>query len=76
MHAFTGSFVRFGDEIDRTLASQTSPEWPHAFAKFDCDRMDLAREYSSNHIHAVPGEYMGELAACCEATGVEFVPLS
>lgn len=76
MHAFTGSFVRFGEEKDRELAAQTSPEWPHAFAKFDCDRMDLAREYASNHIHAVPGEFMGELRACCEALGVEFVPLS
>lgn len=76
MHYFTGSFVRFGEAKDRALASQTSPEWPHAFAKFDCERAALASEYCSNHIHAIPGDWMGELRAVCEATGVEACPLS
>lgn len=76
MHFFTGSFVRFGQDLDVKLASQTSPEWPHAFARFDCDRHLLAREYSSNHIHAIVGDWMGELQAVCEATGIEPVPMS
>lgn len=76
MHYFTGSFVRFGVETDRSLAAQTSPEWPHAFAKFDCSRVVLAQSYSSNHIHGVPGDVTTELEAFCEATGVQGTNLS
>lgn len=71
MHYFCGSFVRFGDGVDRRLAAQTSPEWPHAFARFNCSRELLTAEYASNHIHAVPGDFTAELSACCEALGVE-----
>lgn len=76
MHFFTGSFVRFDDVTDRSLAAQTSPEWPHAFARFSCARETLAQEYSSNHIHAVPGDVTAELAACCEALGVHAIELT
>jgi L-fucose isomerase len=76
MHYFTGSFVRFDEETDRALAAQTSPEWPHAFARFSCSREALAQEYSSNHIHAVPGDVTAELEACCEAMGVQAIKLS
>lgn len=75
MHYFTGSFVRFGEGEDRALSAQTSPEWPHAFARFDCDRNELAQHYSSNHIHAVPGDFTAELSACCEAMGIDPVHL-
>lgn len=75
MHYFTGSFVRFDEEIDRSLAAQTSPEWPHAFARFSCSRESLAQQYSSNHIHAVPGDITAELAACCDTMGVEVIEL-
>lgn len=76
MHFFTGSFVRFGDEKDRALAAQTTAEWPHAYARLDCPRSALSGDYSSNHIHAIVGDWMGELQATCEASGVEPVPLS
>lgn len=75
MHFFTGSFVRFGDKDER-LSAQTSPDWPHAFARFDCDKHDLAQRYSSNHIHAICGDWMGEIQACCEALGIETVAMS
>jgi L-fucose isomerase len=75
MHFFTGSFIRFGEETDRTLAAQTSPEWPHVFARFNCPTEVLARSYSSNHIHAVPGDFRAELTACCESLGVEAIEL-
>jgi L-fucose isomerase len=76
MHLFTGSFVRFGEDVDRTLSAQTTPEWPHAWAVFDCSRTDLSRTYASNHIHAIFGDWMGELEAACEALGVEAIRLS
>jgi L-fucose isomerase len=75
MHYFTGSFVRLDAETDRELANQTSPEWPHAFARFDCSKESLAQRYSSNHIHAVPGDFTAELEACCEALGIRAIAL-
>lgn len=33
-------------------------------------------EYSSNHIHAVPGDVTAELAACCEALGVDAIDIA
>ena len=76
MHFFTGSFVRFGDEVDYRLSAQTSPEWPHCWAVFDCPREDLAQTYASNHIHAVFGNWMGELQAACERLSIEPIPMS
>lgn len=76
MHFFTGSFIRFGEERDRELAAQTSPEWPHAFARFDCSKGALAESYASNHIHAIVGDWRGELRAACEALGIEPIQLS
>jgi L-fucose isomerase len=76
MHFFTGSFVRFGEEVDRTLAAETTPEWPHAWAMFDCSTADLAASYASNHIHAIFGDWRGELRTACESLGIEPVPLS
>ncbi|GIV02928.1 MAG: L-fucose isomerase [Fimbriimonadales bacterium] len=76
MHILTGSFVRFGEEADRALAAQTTPEWPHAFATFDCDLQTLAASYASNHIHAVLGDWRAELVAACETVGIEPILLS
>lgn len=76
MHFFTGCFVRFGEAVDRRLSSQTTPEWPHAWAVFDCSREELAKSYASNHIHAIFGDWMGELEAVCDALGVEAIRLS
>lgn len=70
MHYFTGSFVRFGEATDKNLSAQTSPEWPHCFATFECDPNRLAQEYSSNHIHAIFGDWTAELSAACDALGV------
>jgi L-fucose isomerase len=76
MHILTGAFVRFGEDVDRALASQTTPEWPHAFAVFDCDLPSLAESYASNHIHAVFGDWRAELLAACESLGIEPILLS
>lgn len=75
MHLFTGSFVSFGREEDERLAKMTAWEWPHAFARFDCSVDELGRSYASNHIHAVMGDYVGEMQAACEALGVEVIRL-
>lgn len=71
MHFFTGRFVRFGEQVDRALAAQTTPEWPHCWAVFDCTKEELAQSYASNHIHAVFGNYLAELQAVCEALDIQ-----
>ncbi|HIE52005.1 MAG TPA: fucose isomerase [Armatimonadetes bacterium] len=76
MHIFTGSFLRFTPEEDENLARQTTYEWPHAFAKFDCSVETLAQSYSANHIHAVVGDYLAELIAACEFLDIEPIVLS
>jgi L-fucose isomerase len=76
MHLFTGSFVRFGKEKDEELARMTTWEWPHAFARFDCPMEVIAKHFSCNHIHAILGDWVGELAAACEYLGIEPIVLS
>jgi L-fucose isomerase and related proteins len=76
MHIFTGSFVRFGKEKDEELARMTTWEWPHAFARFDCPMDVIAKNFSCNHIHAVLGDWVGELVAACEYLDIEPIVLS
>ena len=40
-------------------------DWPHAFARFDAAAGEVLGRYGSNHIHAVPGEFVEELRAAC-----------
>jgi len=54
----------------------TAHTMPHVWAKFDCTMESLAKNYSSNHAHAVPGDYVGELIALCTTLGIEPVVLS
>lgn len=75
LHILTGSFVDFGREENERLAKMTTWEWPHAYAKFDCSVQELAQSYSSNHIHAVLGDYTAELIAAAEHLGVEPIVL-
>lgn len=75
MHMFTGGFTLFGEAVDRNLAAQTTPEWPHCWAVFDCTKQELANHYASNHIHAVFGDWIGELEAACHSLGIEPVKL-
>lgn len=76
MAIFTGSFVDFGWEKNEELGRQTDYTWPHVWARFDCSVQTLAKHYSSNHAHAVPGDYVGELIAICNTLGVEPLVLS
>jgi len=75
MHIFGGAFVRLPKAKMEALAKQTTYEWPHAFARFDCSHQDLAKHFRCNHIHAALGDYVGSLIATCEALGIEPVVL-
>ncbi len=72
-HMFGGSFAELPREQEEELGSLTSPEWPHAYARFDCSYEDFAAEFSCNHIHAAVGDHLGALKAACEALDIETV---
>ncbi|HEY3412664.1 MAG TPA: fucose isomerase [Armatimonadota bacterium] len=76
MAMFTGSFVDFGWDKNEELGRQTDYSWPHIWAKFDCSVQSLAQNYSANHIHAVIGDYIGELIAVCNTLGIDPIVLS
>jgi len=76
LHYFTGEFLDFGWEENERLGRQTTYEWPHIFARFDCSPKLLADSFACNHIHAIIGDWMGELEAACRATGVQPIALS
>jgi L-fucose/D-arabinose isomerase len=76
MAMFTGSFVDMGWDKNEELGNKTNYTWPHIWAKFDCSVQSLAQNYSSNHIHAVIGDYIGELIAVCNTLGVDPIVLS
>ncbi|MFZ0214830.1 MAG: fucose isomerase, partial [Candidatus Dormiibacterota bacterium] len=72
MQASRGEFVRFGEAEDEALAAQSSPEWPHAFARLDSPAGVVLSRYGSNHIHAVTGDRMRELEIACAFLGVRW----
>jgi len=65
-----GAFVSFDTETTESLMRQTTYEWPHAFARFECSADDFLSTYSSNHIHAVYGDWVAELKLIGELLGV------
>lgn len=75
MHMFTGSFVEYSFQKSERLGQMTSYTWPHVWGQFDISMETLAQNFSSNHIHAVPGNYIGELQAVCEALDIDYMVL-
>lgn len=75
MHMFTGSWVEYSFAKSEKLGAMTNYTWPHVWAKFDISMQTLAQNFSSNHIHAVIGNHIGELQAVCEALDIDAVVL-
>ena len=75
-HMFTGSFEQLPAPQLTELGDQTSPEWPHVFARFDCDYPSFAAQFASNHMHAAVGNHLAALQAACEALDIETVVMS
>ena len=71
MHILRGTFEEFDEETTARLARQSTFEWPHAFARFTASADEFLSRFSANHIHAVPGNYTGELLAACEFLGID-----
>ena len=76
MVAVHGEFVSFGAEEDEKLAAIEQDNWPHAFARYDCDMETFIQAMSCNHIHGTYGNWIKELKVFCQAADIEFVQLT
>ncbi|GAB2659912.1 L-fucose/L-arabinose isomerase family protein [Saccharopolyspora gloriosae] len=65
-----GEFESYDDDTNRTLVEQSTPEWPHAFARLDAPGDVFLSKFGANHLHAVPGDHRAELRAVAEQLGV------
>lgn len=72
MHVLRGSFERYDEETNEDLMRQSTYEWPHAFARMDASADEFLSRYGSNHIHAVPGDYVEELRIVCKLLDVDY----
>lgn len=72
MQVVRGAFERYDDQTNEALGRQSTPEWPHAFARFQLPAADFLSRFGANHIHAVPGDHVEELRAVCTLLDVDF----
>lgn len=65
-----GEFESYDAATNKTLTDQSTPEWPHAFARLDAPGEVFLSRFGSNHIHAVPGDHRPALRAVADQLGV------
>jgi L-fucose/D-arabinose isomerase len=72
MQVLGGTFERYEDEVNERLMRASTYEWPHAFARLAAPAEEILSRYGSNHIHAVPGDWVEELRAVCRYLDIDF----
>ncbi|MBE3559779.1 MAG: L-fucose/L-arabinose isomerase family protein [Ktedonobacteraceae bacterium] len=72
MHVLRGSLERFDEETNEWLMRQSDYIWPHAFARLRASVDEFLGRYGSNHIHAVPGDYVEELHIVCRLLDIDY----
>jgi L-fucose isomerase len=72
MQVLVGAFERYGDDVNERLMRASTYEWPHAFARLAAPVEEVLSRYGSNHIHAVPGDYVDELRAVCRYLDIDY----
>ncbi|GAB2959236.1 L-fucose/L-arabinose isomerase family protein [Amycolatopsis acidiphila] len=65
-----GEFESYDDATNDRLMRQSTPEWPHAFARLDAPGEVFLSNFGANHIHAVPGDVRAEMRAAAQLLGV------
>ncbi|GAA2332031.1 L-fucose/L-arabinose isomerase family protein [Saccharopolyspora halophila] len=65
-----GEFENYDAATNEELVAQSTPEWPHAFARLDAPGEVFLSEFGANHIHAIPGDHRAELRAVCDQLGI------
>ncbi len=76
LQVVAGDIERYDDATNQRLIQETTPEWPHAFARLDTDATTFLARFGANHIHGVPGEHGESLRAFARLTGIDFDDLS
>ncbi len=72
MQVLHGRLEEFDEPTTERLMRASTYVWPHAFARFDADPEAILGRYSSNHIHAVPGDHVSTLREVCRLLAVDF----
>ncbi|MGI9048177.1 MAG: L-fucose/L-arabinose isomerase family protein [Rubrobacteraceae bacterium] len=72
MHVMRGSLERFDEETNEDLMKQSTYEWPHAFVRMKAEAEEILSRYGSNHIHAIPGDYVEELKVVCKLLDIDY----
>jgi L-fucose isomerase len=72
MQVLRGAFEQFDTDTNERLMRATTYVWPHAFARIDAPVDEILSRYGSNHIHGVPGDYVGSLREICRLLDVDF----
>lgn len=65
-----GDFENYDDATNEELVNQSTPEWPHAFARLDAPGDVFLTRFGSNHLHAVPGDHRAEMRAIAQQLGI------
>jgi L-fucose isomerase len=72
MQVARGELVALDDGTSTRLQQQSSPTWPHAWARLDAPVDEILGRFGANHIHAVPGDVEAELATICRLLDIDF----
>lgn len=72
MQVLRGNLERFDEETNEQLMRQSDYNWPHAFARLGAGVDEFLGRYGSNHIHAVPGDYIAELRLICQFLDIDY----
>ena len=57
--------------LPKEKMAETTPEWPHVFAKLPFDHQIFLDCFDANHCHAVYGDHVEELKMICKMLGIE-----
>lgn len=71
MQLMLGEFENYDDATNDELVRQSTPEWPHAFARLDAPGPVFLSKFGANHIHAVPGDRRAEMRAVATQLGID-----
>lgn len=58
-------------ELPREKMNETTPEWPHVFAKLPFNHEIFLDKFDANHCHAVYGDHVEELKMICQMLDIE-----
>jgi L-fucose isomerase len=72
MQTLRGRLEQFDSQTNERLMRASTYVWPHAFARFHAASEQILSRYGSNHIHAVPGDYIHPLRDICHLLNIDF----